>query len=330
MKRTRLEILHLAAGAAALAVASVSFLAATTWSAWCQTPRTIKLIVPSPPGGSSDVLARLLAEEISRAKGPTIVIENRPGAGTLIGTEAVKRAAPDGATILNAQTPFIINALLHKVNYDPLISFESICHLVSERSVIVVNGASPYRTLGDLIDTARARPGELTGAGLPASSSQFVFETLKRAANVDMTFVPFTGGAPAINALLGGHVTFIVTPYSGVSEQLKAGNLRALAVPSQRRIEALPDLPTVAESGYNALDGDIWNGLVAPAKTPKETILQLAGCFTAALRAPEVAKKLAGLGQNPLGLCGVEFGTFLHKLYDDYGRVIRDANLKAE
>jgi tripartite-type tricarboxylate transporter receptor subunit TctC len=330
MKRPRRQFLHLAAAAAALSVVTAALVAMTGHGAWSQTAKTIKLIVPSPPGGSSDVLARLLAEQISRAKGPTIVIENRPGAGTLIGTEAVARAAPDGATILNTQTPFIINALLRKVSYDPLTSFEPICHLVSERTVIVVNGASPYRTLGDLIGAARAKPGELTGASLPASPSQFVFEMLKRAANVDMTFVPYPGQAPAINALLGGHVTFSITPYSGVMEQLKAGRLRALAIPSQRRIEALPDVPTVAESGNNALEGDIWNGLVAPAKTPKEAISQLSGWFAAALRAPEVGEKLAGLGQHPLGLCGAEFGAFLRKQYGEFGRVIRESNIKAE
>jgi tripartite-type tricarboxylate transporter receptor subunit TctC len=254
MKLPRRRFLYLAAGVAA-AFSGILF---SGLGAWAQTARTIKLIVPSPPGGSSDVLARLLAEQISRAKGPAIVIENRPGAGTLIGTEAVARAAPDGGTILLAQTPFIINPLLRKVNYDPLTSFEPICNLVNEYTVIVVNGTSPYHTLGDLIGAARAKPSELTGASLPASVSQFVFDTLKRAANVDMTHVPFPGQAPAINALLGGHVTFIVSPYSGVSEQLKAGRLRALAIPSQTRIEALPDVPTIAESGFSALDGDIW------------------------------------------------------------------------
>jgi tripartite-type tricarboxylate transporter receptor subunit TctC len=303
MKILRRQSLHLAAGAAALLSVAL-FL----HSAWAQTARTIKLIVPSPPGGSSDVLARLLAEQISRAKGPTIVIENRPGAGTLIGTEAVARAAPDGGTILLAQTPFIINALLRKVNYDPLTSFEPVCNLVNEYTVIVVNGTSPYHTLGDLIGAARTKPSELTGASLPASVGQFVFDTLKRAANVDMTHVPFPGQAPAINALLGGHVTFIVSPYSGVSEQLKAGRLRALAIPSQTRIEALPDVPTIAESGFSALDGDIWNGLVAPAKTSKEVISQLVGWFAAAPRVPEVREKLAGLGQHPLALCGADFG----------------------
>jgi tripartite-type tricarboxylate transporter receptor subunit TctC len=325
MKLQQCQFLHLAAATIALIFGALS-----SNSAWSQTARPIKVVVPSPAGGSSDVLLRLLGEAISRAKGPRVVIENRPGAGTIIATEAVARAAPDGATVLNAQTPFIINSLLRKVNYDPMTSFEPICHLVSEHTVIVVNSASPYRSLGDLIDAARGQPGALTGASLPASPSQFVFETFKRAANVDMTFVPYPGGAPAINALLGGHLTFIVTPYAGISEQLKAGRLRPLAVHSQMRIEALPDVPTLGELGYNTFNGEVWNGLVAPAKTPKETISRLADWFSAALRVPDVAEKLAALGQHPLGLCGADFAAFLHKQYDEYGRVIREANIKAE
>jgi tripartite-type tricarboxylate transporter receptor subunit TctC len=274
------------------------------------------------------VLARLLAKEISRAKGPTIVIENRPGAATIIGTEAVVRAAPDGATILNTQTPFIINALPGKATYDPLTSFEPICHLVSEHAVIVVNSASPYRALSDLIEAARAKPGAVTGASLPASPSQFVIETLKHAANIDMTFVPYPGGAPALNALLGGHVSFVVMPYAGVSEYLKAGKLRALAMPSRRRIEALPDVPTVGELGYDVFNAEPFNGVVAPAKTPQNVISQLAGWFSAALRAPEVMEKLGSLGQHPLGLCEADFAAFLREQYDEYGHVIREANIK--
>jgi tripartite-type tricarboxylate transporter receptor subunit TctC len=292
--------------------------------------RPIKIVVPSPAGGSSDVLVRLLGEAIRRANGPTIVVETRPGAGTIIGTEAAARAAPDGATILNTQPPFITNALLRKVNYDPLTSFEPICHLESEHSPIAVNSASPYRTLGDLINAARAKPGALTGASLPTSLGQFVFETLKRAAKVDMTFVPYPGAAPEINALLGGHVTFILTPYAAISEKLKAGGLRALAIPSRGRIEALPDVPTLGELGYDVFNGEGWNGLVAPAKTPKDVIARLAGWFSAALRTSEVAEKLAALGQHPLGLCGADFAAFLRERYDEYSRVIREANIKVE
>jgi tripartite-type tricarboxylate transporter receptor subunit TctC len=147
-KLTRLQFLQLAARAAALTILSAGFLSPAAWS---QTPRIVKVVVPSPAGGSSDVLIRLLGEAIRRANRPTIVVETRPGAGTIIGTEAVARAAPDGATNLKTQPPFIINALLRKVNYDPLTSFEPICHLGSEHSPIVVNSASPYLARGSSI-----------------------------------------------------------------------------------------------------------------------------------------------------------------------------------
>jgi tripartite-type tricarboxylate transporter receptor subunit TctC len=327
MKLPRRKFLHLAAGAAALCVLSVSVLGHVAWS---QTARTIKIVVPVPPGGSADILARLLSEQVGRTHGLTMVIENRPGAAAVIGTEVVSRAVPDGSTVLIAQTPFVINSHLRKLPYDPLTSFEPICNLATTPTVIVVNSASPYRTLGDLLSAARSKAGELTAASLTASPGHLTFEMLKRAANVDMTFVPYPGQAPAISALLGGHVTAIFTPYPGVEEQLKAGKLRALAVPLRTRIAALPEVPTLAESGYDIPDGDLWTGLLAPARTPKETVTQLAGWFTAALQAPEIKSKLMVQGFFPVEMCGADFATYLRKQYDDYGRIIREANIKAE
>ena len=173
----------------------------TSHDAWSQTTRTIKIVVPVPPGGSPDIVTRLLADEIGRAQGLTIVIEDRPGSGNAIATEAVSRAAPDGSTLLINAPPFLINPHLRKLNYDPLISFEPICYLVRSPTVVVVNSASPYPTLADLLNAARAKPGDLTLASTgPASATQIAFETLKRAANVDMTFVPYPGMAPAANA----------------------------------------------------------------------------------------------------------------------------------
>jgi tripartite-type tricarboxylate transporter receptor subunit TctC len=298
--------------------------------AWSQT-RTIKIVDPDPPGGLADFLARLLAERIGRTQGLTIVVENRPGAASAIGTEAVSRAAPDGNTLLVNANPFVINPHVRKLNYDPLSSFEPICHLVSSPSVIVVNSASPYRTLADMLAAARARPGELTLASIgPATATQIAFEMLKRAANVDMTFVPYPGTPPAVNALLGGHVTSYFGNYSVVAEQLRAGRLRALATAARTRIEPLPDVPTVAESGYPDYEVDLWYGLVAPAKTPKETIAQLAGWFTAAMQAPEVKPKLIAQALYPVGMCGADFGAFMRKQYDQYGRAVREANIKAE
>ena len=174
-------------------------------------------------------------------------------------------------------------------------------------------------------------PGALTLAGLgPGSPYQIGFEILKRAANVDMTFVPYPGGPPVLNALLGEYVTSAILGYSAVAEQLKAGKLRALATASQTRIEPLSDVPTVAESGYKDYEMDEWTGVLAPARTPKSAVSQLADRFTAALQAPEVKRKLVAQGLYPVGTCGADFGALLRKQYEDFGRVIREANIKAD
>ena len=167
MKLPRRKVLHLAAGAAALTILS---LALVNQAAWSQTTRTIKIVVPSAPGGVNDILARLLGEQIGRTQGATVVIDNRPGAGEVIGTETVARAAPDGNTLLFAANPFVINPHLRKVNYDPLTSFEPVCQLASAPTLIVVNATSAYRTLADLIDAARANPVTLTMASIGPGS----------------------------------------------------------------------------------------------------------------------------------------------------------------
>ena len=230
----------------------------------------------------------------------------------MIGDEAVSRAAPDGNTLLMMGPDMLIPPHLRKLNFDLLTGFEPICYLVSAPTVIAVNSASPYRTLADLLNAARARPGDLSMASVgPASAFQIAFEMLKRAAKVDMTFLPYPGVAPAINALLGEHVTSVLSSYSTASEQLKAGKLRALATPARTRIEPLPEVPTVAESGYKDYELDYWFGVVAPAKTPNEKVSQLAGWFTAALQAPEFRAKLAPLGLLPVGMCGADFAALL-------------------
>jgi tripartite-type tricarboxylate transporter receptor subunit TctC len=319
--------LRLAARAVALPVICASAIAVTSQDAWSQTARTIKIVAPAAPGGVGDTLARLLGEQIGRAQGQTILIENRTGAGGVIATEAVSRAAPDGNTLLIISSDTLVPPHLRKLNYDLLMSFEPICDLVNAPTVIAVNGASPYRTLG----AARARPGDLTMASFgPATAFQIGFEMLKRAANVNMTFLPYPGVAPAINALLGEHVTSVFASYSTASEQLNAGKLRARATAARARIERLPDVPTVAESGYTDYELDYWLGMLAPATKPKEKVVQLVGWFTAALQAPEFRAKLAPLGLFPVRLCGTEFATLLRKQYDNFGRVIRDANIKAE
>jgi tripartite-type tricarboxylate transporter receptor subunit TctC len=298
-------------------------------SAPAQT-RTIKIIVPSTAGGGADTLARLLGDQISRKQGQTIVVENRPGASNTIGTEAVARAAPDGNTVLVTTPEFVINAHLKKLNYDPLTSFEPICYLVKSPQLIVVNAASPYRTLADFFNAAREKPGELTIASAgPASSPHIAIEALKHAAGVNVNFIPYQGSTPAVNALLGGHVTAAMASYPNLAELVSTGKLRALATASATRIGPMPDVPTIAESGFKDFEADIWFGLVAPAKTPGEAISQLGARFAAALKDPEVTPKLAAQGLFPVGSCGADFAAFTKKQYDDYGRAIRDANIKA-
>src|SRR6516164_2113885 len=239
-------------------------------SAWSQATRTIKIVVPVSPGGVLDAVARLLGEQIRHAQGQVVVVENRPGAGGLIAAEAVSRATPDGNTLMIASTDWLVASRLRGLDYD--LRFEPVCYLVSVPNVILVNSASPYWALADLLNAARAKPGGLTLASVgPASSLQIAFEKLKRAAKVEMTFVSYPGGAPAINALLGEHVTSALASYSSLAEHLRSTKLRALAVATKTRIEPLQDVPTVAESGYNDYQLDFWLGLVAPARTPNET-----------------------------------------------------------
>jgi tripartite-type tricarboxylate transporter receptor subunit TctC len=291
--------------------------------------QTTKLVVPTPAGGAGDILARVLGEHIGRTHGQTVVIENRPGGSTVVGTEAVARAAPDGGTLLIAGTGFVINPHLRTTSYDPLRSFEPICHLVSLPTVIVVKGSSPYTTLTDLINAARAKPGQLTLASIgPASTAHIAFEMLKRASRMDMTFVPFPGTAPAVTALLGDHVTSFFGNYAEVAEHLRSGTMRPLASASPTRFDALPELPTLDELGFSIGVGDIWYGVVAPAKTTKDTISRLADWFGAALRSPEVKAKLVANGIYPALTCGAEYAVYLRQQYDEYGRAIRAASIR--
>jgi tripartite-type tricarboxylate transporter receptor subunit TctC len=317
---------RLAVGLFALVLAAL-----TIPPAWSQTARTFKIVVPYPPGSGPDILSRLMGDQIGRAQGPAVVIENRPGGGTMIGTEAVARAAPDGSTVLLVANSFVVNPALRKASYDPATSFEPICYLAATPLVLVVRDGSPYRSLADLIAAARAKPGELAlASGGPASSLHIAIEVIKRAAGINVTYVPYPGTAPAINALMGGHVTAVFADYPTVVSQLKSGSLRGLATTSSARVEALPDVPTLAETGVSKYEAEIFYGIVAPAKTPPEALAQLTGWFSAALKTTEVQPKLAQQGLFPVGTCGAAFGTYMRKLVEDYSRVIQEAGIKAQ
>ena len=305
------------------------------------TGKTVRIVVPFAAGGPADLIARLLAEQIGRTQGTAMVIENRTGASGVIGTEAVSRGAPDGNTILIINNSFVINAILRpSVTYNPLTSFEPICLLANLPLVLVVNSSSAFRSLADFLAVARARPGELTFASFgPGTPNHIAEESLKRAANVDWIYVPYPGGdAPAVAALLGGHITVLLATYSGVMEQVKSGTLRALAVTERARIAPLPDVPTIAESGYEGFaesgykdfEASGWLGVVAPAGTPKEVITHLSTLFVSALKAPEVTSKLLPQGLFPVGSCRADFGSYIRKQYDEYARTIREATIRVE
>jgi tripartite-type tricarboxylate transporter receptor subunit TctC len=327
VRRRRFRPPYLAALALAFLLASLALCGPVQ----SQTPKAIKIVVPFPPGGGSDLLGRILADQIHRTQGITAVVENRAGAGSVIGTEAVSHAAPDGTTLLINTPNIVIAAHLRKLNYDPLTSFEPICKLGSSPALVVVNSSSPYQTLTDLVAAARGRPGVLTLASVgPATTLHIAAEKLKRASGADMIYVPFPGSGPAVSAVLGGHVTAALAEYPAVSAQIDGGELRPLGTGEASRNGPLANLPTIAEAGYPGFAIDLWWGLFAPAHTPKDVVLRLADMFGRAVETSEVRGKLAGIGFYPGVQCGDRFASYLRQQYSEYGDVIEQARIQGE
>jgi tripartite-type tricarboxylate transporter receptor subunit TctC len=314
-------------GLAAACVAA-TLLALTGHDAWSQT-RTIRIVVPFPAGGSADILARLLGEHIAKNQKQSVMIENRPGGGASIAYEAVARATPDGNTLVINGNSLVINPHLRQVSYDPITSFEPVCYLLSSPQVFVVRADSPYKTLAELVAGTKAHAGTLVFATVgPATTQHIGFEQFRQMSKIDVTYVPYPGGAPAMTALLGGHVQAVLTNYSEAVEQIHSGKVRALASASLKRIPPLPDVPTVHELGYKGYNVEVWFGVMAPAKTSRETTAQLASWFQAALKAPELTPRLLKLGLYPVGTCLDDFAKHIRSQYDDYGRIIREAGIK--
>jgi tripartite-type tricarboxylate transporter receptor subunit TctC len=292
--------------------------------------KTIRIVVPFPPGGTADNIARLITQQANTA-GFKLIVENRPGAGTIIATEQVARATADGSSLLIMSNSFVINTIVRtQLPYDPF-ALEPLCLLADSAQVIVVHEASSYRTLKDLIDAARAQPGALSFAAVgPATTQHIAGEMLKHDAQVNLTYVPFAGGAPAVNALLGQHVTSVIANYNEVMEQLKAGKLRALAVASRERLKALPEVPTFIEAGYKDFEASAFFGVVTTAKTPKQTLVQLEAMLSAALKTPSVGANLVAQGLDVVGSCGEEFRAHIKRQHEKYTRAIKDAGIKIE
>jgi tripartite-type tricarboxylate transporter receptor subunit TctC len=203
-------------------------LAPSVGPATAQT-RTIKIVNPFPPGGTADIIARIVVEQISRTRGVTFIIENRPGAGTVIGTDAVVRAAPDGNTLLINTAAMLISAHIRKLNFDPLTGLAPVCNLSQSPQLLVVNSASPYHTMAEFVEAARAKPGELTLSSTgPATGAHIGFESFKRAANLQITYVPYPDNAPTANAILGNHVSAGIANYADLISHIQAGKMRPL------------------------------------------------------------------------------------------------------
>lgn len=294
--------------------------------------KPVRIIVPYPPGGAVDVLTRLLGAAMERAWGQPVIVESRPGGGTVIGTSIAAKAPPDGYTLLCVANSLLINAKLHKnLPYDSLKAFTPIAIVVDSPQVFVVNSTSNYRTLRNWLDAARNESGGLSiGTVGPATSQHLAAEMLKRAARVEATYVPFAGGPAALNALLGGHIDGVIANLSEVMPHVEAGKLRALAVATPQRVEPLKDVPTVAESGYPGYEVAVWFGYAAPAATPAEVVTKIARDLNAALSDASTLERLLKIGMFPAFKGPAAARDYLAQKYEQFGRVIDEAGIKLD
>jgi len=293
--------------------------------------KPIKLIVPFPPGGGTDISARTLANKVSESAKWTFVIENKPGAGGNLGVEQAVRSAADGYTLVIGQTSNLaINpALYAKLPYDPLKDLSPIALIVSAPVVLVVAADSKFRSLADLL--AAAKGGTVTYAS-PGNGtvSHLAGELLQRASGVKLTHVPYKGAAQALTDTLGGQVDSFMSSVPSALAQLKSGRLRALAVSSAARSPQLPGTPTIAESGHPGFEASTWYGLLAPGGTPAPVISRLNGEVNRALAAKEVRERLASEGGETLGGSPAQFAAFLAAEHAKWGRVVRESGAKVE
>jgi tripartite-type tricarboxylate transporter receptor subunit TctC len=273
--------------------------------------RAVHWIVPYPPGSGTDIVARLLGERLADALGKPVVVDNKPGAGGAIGVEALSKAAPDGYTIGMADTgPLAINpALYPKLGYDPVKSFAPISNIALLPFLLVVNPSLPVKTTAELIAYAKAHPGQVNYASVGNGSSvHLATELFKKMAGIDMVHIPYKGSAPALQDLLGGQVSVMFVNLLSSQAYLKDGSLRALAVAPAKRLSALPDLPTVAESGVPGYDFVTWFGVLAPAGTPEPIVTRLNTEIVRILKQPDIRQRLIEQGGlEPVGSTPEEF-----------------------
>jgi tripartite-type tricarboxylate transporter receptor subunit TctC len=293
--------------------------------------RPVHILVPYPAGGGVDVLTRTLGDVVSKQWGQSVVVENRPGAGGVIASQAVATAAPDGYTLIMVASGHATNPLLYsKIPYDTFKDFTPISLLGSSPNILLVRADSPFKTLADLIAAAKAKPGSLSFAHAGnGTSTHLAGELLKGLAKVDLTAVPYKGGAPAINDLLGGQIPMSFNNGPESVGQLQAGTVRALAVTTGSRAPFLPDVPSMAEAvpGY---DTGVWWGLLGPAGLPADVLAKLSKDFVAALNTDAVKERLAKLGAQPIGSTPQQFDAKIREDFEKWAPIIRASGMKAE
>lgn len=294
--------------------------------------KPIRIIVAFPPGGGIDIVARLVGQKLAESWGQQVLVENRPGGSTVIGTEALLKSAPDGHTLLAMSSSHVTNPhLIPKLPYDAIKDFAPVTTLINTAFVLAINPSVPANNLREFIALAKSKPGQLnySSAG-NASAPHLAGELLNITAGIKLQHVPYKGGVPAVNDLLGGLVQLTIQPPIFVLSHVKAGKLKALAISGNARFSALPDVPTFAEAGLPGYDMNAWFGLLAPAGTPKAVIDKLSAEIARILVLPDIKEKLLGQGLEPFISTPEQLAALMKSDLVKYGKLIRAANIKLD
>lgn len=290
--------------------------------------KLIRIVVPVPAGGSTDIRVRIVANKLTQSLGKQVVVENRPGADGVIGTEMVARALPDGYTILATFHGTIIAnpVLFRKLRYDPVNDFEHITQLIGTTIILAVNPSLPVKSVKELIALAKAKPGELNYATV-TSSFYLITEMFKLRAGINMVYVPFKGDPPGIMALVSGQTPVMFDPIASLLPQIKANNIRPLAVASAKRSAILPDVPTMAESGFPGFEASTFTGFAVPAGTPREIVSRLHDEIIKIAHMPDVRDRLEGGADTIIGNTPEEFTAFIKAEIARYRNVVKEAGI---
>ncbi|WP_423459231.1 Bug family tripartite tricarboxylate transporter substrate binding protein [Ottowia sp. VDI28] len=331
-RRVNIRRRSLMAAAAAGALAA-PFVSARAEDAKAYPSKPIRLVVPFTPGGSTDILGRTIGLQLTQAWHQPVVIENVPGAGGSIGADKVAKAPADGYTLLMGHigTLAVTPSLYAKLPYDPIKAFAAVAWVARVPNVLVVHPSVPAKTVQELVAYAKANPGKINyGSGGNGSAAHIATEYLKLQTGTQMQHVPYKGTAPAVTDLVAGQIQLMFTGVPAVMTQVKAGQLRAIAVSSPQRVKAVPELPTVAESGYPGFEADQWYGVVAPANTPKDVITKLNQQINLMLSSPEVGGRLASEGAEPTPNPPEVFAKLITSEIARWRTVIQQGKVKVE